>query len=170
MRTSLVIAVATILDCAGGISAADRPSAAELLTGYQASVEKLNRVRIESSVSETRTGIATTWGTDATIIRDANRWKVDGVTKITVPASATRPKPWQQTILTQTLAGCEMIQANELLTTQLIDPNLEDPQAYAMNAYLDEHVNRIFSMLGLTSILFGRIPGDGALPLWKIMG
>jgi hypothetical protein len=104
------------------------------------------------------------------VIRDAARWKVNDMTKITVPAGATRPKPWVQTSWTQTLAGCEMIQANELLMTQLIDPNLGNPQANGVAAFLDNHSNRVWDNLGSTRVLFGRMEGDAGLPLWKIMG
>jgi hypothetical protein len=170
MRTAQVVLAALILARAGGVSAGDRPTAADLLSAYQTSVEKLSRVRIEGSESESRTGISTTWARDTTVIRDASRWKVNDVMKITVPASATRPKPWVQTSQTQTLAGCELIQANELLMTQLIDPNLDNPQANGVAAFLDDHSSRVWNNLGSTRVLFGRLDGDGGLPLWEIMG
>jgi hypothetical protein len=98
---------------------------------------------------------------DDTIWRDEARWKIDQTKKLSsVPANDQA----EASLRVQILVG------EEILYALLSEPTVENPNPGAnLSAFRDKHALRIWNFLGNSSLLFGRIPGDGGKPLWDIL-
>jgi hypothetical protein len=167
-----VILVAGVFAFAPSLRAADHPTAGELLSALQKSVEKLDRARVEwtDTVQDAKYGADGKFSRtlDGTLLRDRSRWKIDRVFRWSRAVNGVRS---EEKYSHQTLFGCDVIQPHEVIETKLTGPIGNDPNVYLyLHAFLDDHDNRVWDRMGLVRVLFGRMAGDGGVPLWTVMG
>lgn len=134
--------------------AEERPTAEELLSAYEKSVEQLSRVRIERKQKGPARG---PFDFEWTVLRDAGRWKIE---KTFVPNGN---RPAAKRTKEQTLVG------NELVTLSLRYNQDDNPRIGALTAHLERVASRSWIRLGPNGVLFGRVPGDGGVPVWTVM-
>lgn len=166
MRIIPGVLAMTILAAASTASGGERPTVGELLAACQKSFERLARVRIECTETMTEPKLAgngvSEWKRDLTILREASRWKVDEIQR---GKRQVDGQPAEFGFWHQTLVGDEVIQA------QLFNPPPQDVQQRPIvTAFRDAHTHRVWSILRLPRTIFGRLEGDGGLPLWTVMG
>lgn len=162
MKTAPWFCAAIIAITPAALLSDERPTADELLTAYEKSVEQFSRARMErKQKGPPRGGYDFEW----TIFRDGPRWKVD---KWFVP-NGNRPgpngnRPAAKRSREQTLIG------NEIVTLTLrYDPPDDQPRIGILSANLERVASRSWVRLGPVGVLFGRMTGDAGLPLWTIM-
>jgi hypothetical protein len=166
MKTTRWVLAAAILASASGASADERPTAEELLTAFEKSVEKLARVRIEwkdeGPERKQPDGKSQRGMHETTVFRDGPRWKVDLFRQMTTTENGTRSESKSRD---QTLVGEEIIDVTQF------ERGPGDPAGPVhVIAYRDERTaNRTWLLLGPCRVLFGRMGGDAGLPLWSVM-
>lgn len=144
--------------------AGDQPTAKELITAYRNSVEKLSQIKMECTttrVHKPRAKPESTWNTEETIWRDDSRWKLDQTRK---------REPYSPDDRGATPLRTQTVVDPQHLSVQLSAATPDNPNPRPnVTSYRDEHELRIWNILGNSSLHFGRLPGDGGLPLWQIL-
>jgi len=132
-------------------AAGEPPTADNLLTAFEKSVEKLARVRIdENSKREGDTEV------EMTLFRDGPRLKLDRL----VQPKGDRSRRFRE----QTLIG------DDIVLLRLQYNALDDaPQIVGVSALLERLATRSWFQIGYPQVIFGRIEGDAGYPLWTVM-
>jgi hypothetical protein len=155
MKTARLFLSLAILGIASSVSAANPPTAEELLTAFEKSVEKLARVQIDWDQKGRDRGN----DVQVTILRDGLRWKVD---RWLLPKGD--PSGRGERLREQTLIGDEIVRVS-----LRYDATDDPPRLLGMMAICERVAVRSWLGLGHPAILFGRMPGDAGVPLWTIM-
>jgi hypothetical protein len=166
MKTTWFVLAAAILVSATAASAAERPTAEELLTAFEKSVEKLNRVRIEWSrkgpATDPPEGSIVNGGEEYTLFRDGPRWKMDRLLRMITVEKGNRSESRSRE---QTLIGDEIIHV-----MQVERPPGDQPHTPIVSCKRGDGIAaRSFREAGPFGFLFGRLWGDAGYPLWTIM-
>lgn len=155
MKTARWVVIVAILGVASNLCGGERPTAAELLTAFEKSVEKLAHVRIEWDVKGRRGPN----DVEVVIFRDGPRWKTD---RLLLPKGdpATRGGRVRE----QTLVG------DELLKVSIRYDDNDTPRLSPLVvAFRTRIAERTWLGLGSASIIFGRTNGDAGYPLWTVV-
>jgi hypothetical protein len=166
MKTPRWAIALAILVSTSSASAVERPTAEELLTAFEKSVKKFDRVRIDWSVKGSETdppeGRSGNGGQEYTLFRHGRRWKLDILFRTITIEKGNRSENHARE---QTLIGDEVIHV-----TQFYSASRSQPSTPIVSCTRGEGIpGRSFPKPGQHSVLFGRLSGDGDNPLWSIM-
>jgi hypothetical protein len=184
MKTGQWIVGALLTIAATAALADERPTAEELLAGYQKSVEHLNRVGLEcvEKKPERRAGenvIVKETGTRV-IYRDEARWMVADIRRRTQSANgashelATR----QELVVGDQLISFNLIESRDGMPVPIdqglqivawLERKMGRTTEGAEQGVANESEQMIGRMLGGVQTLFGRFSGDGEQPIWDVM-
>jgi hypothetical protein len=171
MKTATSFVVAILVVAVSPTYSGERPTAEELLTAYENSVEQLTRARIQcvEKIPERRIGENESRSEthERTIVRDGSRWKVaDASSEIRTLSGAKR----ELNRRTEIIVGEQIINVSRSPNGSMEVAACLDPTTIEKRQIGTQYVTRShWNVLGTAEALFGRFPGDDNQPLWLLM-
>jgi hypothetical protein len=184
MKTGQWIVGGLLAIAATAALADERPTAEELLAGYQKSVEHLNRVGLEcvEKKPERRAGenvIVKETGTRV-IYRDEARWMVADIRRRTQSANGASHElgTRQELVVGDQVVSFNLIETRDGMPVPIdqglqivawLEPKMGRKIEGAEQGVANEPDQMIGRMLGGLQTLFGRFSGDAGQAIWDVM-
>lgn len=175
MKTTTWFIVATLAIGVVPAFSGEQPTADELLTAYQRSVEHLARARIECVEKHPERQLGendrVTETHERTITRDGSRWKVAQVSRMVRTVNGTKREGGvrQEMIVGEHLIEVGQMPDGTVRISAFLDPTVVKTVQIGTQTVKRDPTRAHWNALGGAEVLFGRFPGDDDQPLWDVM-